>query len=233
MDALKVTFDLGTPMVPSAYPIHLDALIAYVVTAKALASGGNESSHKVRALADLLPLERETRDGKTVWQASALIPDSVSGSGIRMWTRKTDPYDYTARLLNGQIKTKSKMENLKPYALKIDTQRGILKNAFQFYPVKMVNRLVAWCIGDIDELEDMLQPESGWLTHIGPRNRVGHGLVKQVSIEPDHLALEKWKMRVMPWQESPDYQIIQAAYQPPYWAPENRAAAYCHPDILG
>lgn len=234
MDPLKVTFELGTPMVPSAYPIHLDALVAYAITAKALAAGGDlDGVQKVRSLADALPFASETRDGKKVWQASALIQESVSVSGIRMWTRKTDPYDYAARMANGDIKSRTKMDEMKPYALKIDTQRGILKNAFQFYPVKMVNKAVAWCIGDIDELENLLQPESGWLTHIGARGRVGHGLVQRVTIEPDPLAQQNWKLRVLPWQESDEYYPIQAAFQPPYWAAENRTQAYCHGNLLG
>lgn len=234
MDPLRVTFSLTTPMVQSAFPIHLDALIAYAVTAKALAQGGEgRGSEKLRALASNLPLGSETREGKTVWQASALMSEIVSDAGIRMWTRKTNPYDYAERIANGDIKSRTKVDDMKPYALKIDTQRGILKNSFQFYPVRMVHQVVAWCMGDIDELEDLLHPEAGWLTHIGARGRVGHGLVSSVKIEHDPLALENWKLRVLPWQESAEYCQIQAAFQPPYWAPEHREQAFCPANLLG
>ena len=108
----------------------------------------------------------------------------------------------------------------------IDTARGLLKNQFDFYPVVSISALSAWCIGDIDELEALLPPESGLLTHIGKRARIGHGRIRSIRIEHAEEATDKWRLRVLPWQESPNYLPIQAAFRPPYWAAENRGMAF-------
>ena len=93
-------------------------------------------------------------------------------------------------------------------------------------PVVSISAMSAWCIGDIDELEALLPPESGLLTHIGKRARIGHGRIRSIRIEHAEEATDKWRLRVLPWQESPNYLPIQAAFRPPYWAAENRGMAF-------
>lgn len=233
---LKITFNLDTPMQRSGYPIHLDALIAYAQTQAAL--GGMDAEHTpqgmLRDLANDLPLAKADKEGQWVWKASALIPVAYGDKSSRMWTRKTNTEGFAqlaiAEMLQIGVKTQNALNEGKPYAGVIDTARGLLKNMFQFYSVEEVHQLNAWCIGDIDLLENLLAPESGWIAHVGKRTRVGHGRVKSLKIEEDEEALEKWKLRVLPWLE-PGYEPIQAAFRPPYWAVENRSTGYC-PDLL-
>ena len=120
---LKVTFMLDTPMVPSAYPIHLDALVAYALTQTKLAAMDEtvQSNESIRQLAEELPFAKETRDGEWVWQASALVPEVVGEQAVRMWTRKTNVYDYASRAASGAFelgaRTKNALADGKLYAI--------------------------------------------------------------------------------------------------------------------
>ena len=229
---LKVTFRLDTPMVATGYPIHLDALIAYAVTKQAI--GGMEeadlSDESIRSLADSLPLERHEQSEGWVWKASAVVPVKQGESAVRMWTRKTNTADFAARAAGGLLEIGARTQNALaagvPYTGVIDTARGLLKNQFDFYPTVEIFEAAAWCLGDIDMLEMLLAPESGLITHLGKRGRIGHGHIAEVEIETCPDAAHLWKQRVLPWQESREYVPIQAAFHPPYWAAENRAAAF-------
>lgn len=229
MDALRIEIDLVTPMVIPSMPIHLDALLAYAVTEDALLDNANEGM--VRDLAEPLlesVLQQHREDGEWVWKASALVAEGVGDASLRMWTRKTDPYDIAARIEGGDIATRTKFP-LKPFALKVDTVRGKLKNHFQRYPVREVKTLVAWCVGDAQAIHDLLDAH---IFHIGHKRRIGHGKVKSIRVIPDPAAETKWRLRVLPWTAL-GYEPLQAAFRPPYWAIENRQTAYCPPEILG
>lgn len=229
MEPLRITFHLDTPMVSPGYPLHLDALLAYAVTAKAIAANSAAERH-IREIAEVLPLAFEERDGNRVWKASALLPTVQGEQGVRLWTRKTDPYDFAARAIRGEIelatRTRNALADNKLYAGKVDTARGLMKNMFQFYPTTDIKELTAWCIGDVDQIDSLLAPESGLITHLGKRGRIGHGRIIAVNVEYDERAESSWKNRVLPWKENDEYVPIVAAFKPPYWAPENRKSAF-------
>ena len=246
---LKITWGLSTPLVTTGNPIHLDALVAYAKTAKSLreASLVSDVPHGllVRELANELPLGKETRGQDWVWQASVLRPldNAPSLHGMRFWTRRTDSYDIARRTGLNQFETMTQRgrrlagepekppKALKPYAMKIDTVRGIDKNMYKFYPTKTLSQVQAWCIGNLSELHDLLAPEAGYITHIGPRKRSGHGQVCSFEIIEDEQALTHWSNRVLP---SPHDGAVEMslATQPPYWAPENRRASFVNPAIF-
>lgn len=232
LSPLKIIFRLGTPMVPSAYPIHLDALVAYALTRSRLGEidDGADADENVRVLASRLPFAKHEQDGEWVWKASALIPVGVKERSVRMWTRKTNAYDFAVRAANNGLMIGARTKNMLDAGVKfaggIDTARGLLKNQFDFYPVEAVSEMHAWCIGDINEIEALLAPESGLLTHLGKRSRVGHGQIESVDIEVCEEATQKWRDRVLPWRENEHCVPIQAAFRPPYWAAENRGNAF-------
>jgi CRISPR type IV-associated protein Csf3 len=214
----------------------LDALIAYAVTEQYLADNPTDDSRLIRSIAEELPLQRECRDDKWVWKSSALLPEGLGEHYMRMWTRKTDAFDYAERVYTGSVGGARKIKlPLNRFAMKIDTVRGVLKNAFQFYPVREVEKLIGYCVVDTEneaeQLIDLLDPDAGFVTHIGSRKRVGHGRVTSLEVEEDQTAMELWKMRLLPWEED-GYSAMQAAVKPPYWAAENRTIAYCPPEIL-
>jgi CRISPR type IV-associated protein Csf3 len=229
---LKVTFHLDTPVAVSAYPLHLDALIAFAVTRREIGMGdfANMPEQQIRELSAKLPLAQEVRNGQPVWQASALVCADPGEQSVRMWTRKTNPYDYASRVADGSlevgVRTQNALKREELYVGTIDTVRGLLKNQFEFYPLVEMRSLEAWCVGDIDEIESLLAPEAGLITHIGKRGRAGHGRVSSVEVEVCDEANDLWKLRILPWQESKDYEPVLAAVRPPYWANENRIMGY-------
>lgn len=235
---LKITFRLNTPVVATGYPIHLDAIVAYAVTRREIGSVdfGDVNDMTIRELSARLPLASCNHESGMVWKASALVCNQPGGQSVRMWTRKTNPYDYAERVMSGQTEISTRTRNLlekgEKYVGAIDTQRGLLKNQFEFYSVKEMPTLEAWCVGDIDELESLLAPEAGLITHIGKRGRAGHGRVVSVVIEPCDEAELLWKNRVLPWRESDDYEPLVAAIRPPYWAIENRVLGYCPKNLI-
>lgn len=121
--------------------------------------------------------------------------------------------------------------SMKPYEGQIDVSRGVHRNLLGFYPVMNVDTLVAWCIGDKDILHERLVEsggeDNGFLTHIGARRRQGHGRIESVEIVEDEAALENWKVRVRPWAMLEDDVPLEAAWNPPYAASENRGSGYC------
>lgn len=249
---LRITWGLTSPLVTSGNPIHLDALVAYAKTQQALAelafSGSADepmSDRMVRDLAADLPLAKARQGDDWVWQASAVLalPGAVTSRGMRFWTRKTDPYDIANRTELGQFESLAERDRrlagkvikpkkpLKPYAGKVDLERGMTKNMYKFFPVNSIRQVQAWCIGDPDELHALLAPESGYLTHIGPRKRSGHGAIDAFEIVEDDSARELWAQRVLPWPHEGAVEMNLAS-RPPYWAAENRGVCYVQPSVF-
>ncbi|WP_258570045.1 type IV CRISPR-associated protein Csf3 [Burkholderia sp. MBR-1] len=238
MVPLRLTWTLETPMVAGAHPLHLDALIAYAIVEEAIRATGTAGAGTgmrdatVRELADSpLPLEREARGDAWCWKASAVVPVGDPGPhSMRFWTRKTDAYDMAHRIEAGQIEGRYRFP-LKPYAYKVDTVRGLFKQQFKFFPVRQIEQVQAWCVGDEDRLLDLLAPETGYVTHLGSKGRMGYGRIGTLHIEQDPTAGERWKRRVLPWPHD-GAELVQMATRPPYWAIENRVAAYVVPELL-
>ena len=239
MKPLRLTWHLSSPIATSSSPIHLDALVAFAVTESRLRKAiygepdAPDPSSCVRDLANELPIGRFERDGHSVWQASALVPVSTDemSHGMRFWTRKTDPYDYADRLMKGHL-TQTAKQPMKPFAIKVDTARGLLKQQFKHYPVKQIGAVQAWCIGDIDALQGLLDPAwGGVVSHIGPRGRSGLGRIQSFEIVEDDAALERWKERVLPWAHEGSVPL-QMATTFPYWEVSNQRQAHMNPALL-
>ena len=120
----------------------------------------------------------------------------------------------------------------KPFTTLINTNSDLWKNHYQFRSVRYVDHCVAYCIGDIDLLSELLDPERGLVRFIGARGRSGFGAIREdgFSIDKDDVALEMWKMRALPLFEAGSFPN-QLATRPPYWAVENRDMAYLHPRL--
>ncbi|KAB2839355.1 MAG: type IV CRISPR-associated protein Csf3 [Burkholderiales bacterium] len=238
MEPLKISFWVSGGFVPPPYPLHLDAVLAYVETRAALRdlNESNSSVAALRALAEHLPLGRHEQDGGWCWMASALMPNGSVRNAGRFFTQRRDKEDYAARVARQELRHGRHPIGapMAPYQYAIDTQRGVYRNLLGFYPVQHgmpdANTpdhllLEAWCVGHRARIESLLQ--DGWLTHLGARRRSGHGRIERISVARDETALEMWKQRVRPWPMLPEDVAIQAAAQPPYWAAELRGRAYC------
>jgi len=245
MQPLKLTWtvvEMGEP----AHPIHLDALVSYAMSRDEIRRGRAKPEMTERELSDslVLPLERAKRVRAWCWKASVLIPDQVWATGMRLWTRKVDPVSITNEVRQGSVELGDRaylQENhgaersratLKPYAGKIDTVRGELKQYYKFVPTRNVSALTAWCVGDEDALTHLLDPHTGYITHIGPRIRLGLGRVLSFSIVPDESAATRWQLRASPWAYDNAVEMPLAVH-PPYWAPENQVKAWIDPALFG
>lgn len=235
MTPLKVTFQVSGGFVPPPYPLHLDALLAYAQTYDALDDVAEDPGiAQLRALAADMPIQRHVQEGEWCYMASALMPDGPVLNDARFYTQRMNQDDYSTRVGDGQIqhgrhKPGTQMER---YQIQIETARGVHRNLLGFYPVQhaasgagAILRLVGWCVAERWWLEDRLL--GGRITHLGARRRSGHGNIQSVSIEDDQDALHNWMLRVRPWKMREDDLELQAAWKPPYWAPENRGRAYC------
>lgn len=225
---LRLRWTLATPMVVGAHPLHLDALVAFAMTEVALRNSP-VANPSFAELAKDLPLGRAEEGALWCWQASALSVDTASHA-MRYWTRKTDTDDYSARVAAGQIEGRFKFP-LKAFAYKIDTQRGLFKQQFKFFPVKQVHTVTAWCIGDEELLGNLLDPNAGLVTHLGGKARMGMGKIASFEIVHDEEAHHRWTRRVLPWPHEESVPV-RMAVRPPYWDIANISDAYVNPSIL-
>jgi len=236
---LRITWRLASPMVAARLPLHLDALIGYAVAEEAMRSGLTDSAQideRVRAL----PLALELRGDSACWQASAVmpVPGQAPLNSMRSWTRKTDPYDYTRRIEGRQLDIRAtrgpatKPIELQPFALKIDMQRGPMKQMFKHFPVRFVQEVQAYCVGDEDRIVELLDPQAGYITALGAKRRMGFGRIIGFDIQHDTAAKELWQSRVLPWPHDGAIPVV-AATQGAYWDAANSTHAYLHPSVMG
>lgn len=227
MQPLRLEWRLQSPVCGLARPLHLDALVARAVTEQALANG---FTGRMEEPGETLPIEKAEQGGLWCWKASALMAQDVHGRSMRLWTRRTPVEDLAERIAAGEFSDIK--PPTKPFTTAINTNSGLWKNHYQFHSVRHVDRYVAYCIGDLDLLSELLDPEIGYIRFIGARGRSGFGAIREdgFSIDTDDAALEMWKKRALPWPED-GYFPDQLATRPPYWAIENRDTAYLHPSL--
>lgn len=237
MRGLKVTFTTRGYVVPGAWPIHLDALLAFCATEEALASGNARGP--IRSLGEQLPLERETREDQWVWQASALVPHYLGKLQARLLVRRHEPeeiardardtIELTAvrrRMLHGESGKTLRLIDAAGKAdlsVKLPLDQALLKARLEHYAVRQCAGYEAWCVGDAPQIERLLEKLMG--RGIGKWAKNGYGNVVRIEVEPCEQAHEQWKRRVLPWPE-PGYARVYAAVRPPYWAPENQVMAW-------
>lgn len=239
MEPLKVTFRVTGGIVPPAFPMHLDAILAFAETRDSLhyLEEGGVSVSALRELANTLPLERHEHEGEWVWKASAIMPDveRLATTG-RIFTQRRDKADYCLRVGAGEVQhgRHTPGKPLEPYQYQIDTLRGVHRNLLGFYSIQEGFTgpldLAAYCVGNRAAIEEILT--SGRVTHLGARRRAGHGCIESVRVEVDETAHEKWKLRVRPWRMLDDDAEIQAAWRAPYWAKENQGQAFCPANLV-
>lgn len=257
---LAVSIRVSGGYVPSPLPMHLDALLAYALTyehTRMLSECGETPATLAdyRALGEVLPLARHEQEGEWCWKSSALIPQGPIAHGTRNYTQRQDQMAFAvavgsgraipdARRIGPTVRDANGVAVLTPPVLKrrqhnIEVLRGATRNLLGFYPVMQPQEkedgnpfleLKAWCIGDPDKILRIL--ESGVITHVGARRRSGHGRIESVSVREDPAAATLWQQRIRPWQMQPDDVPVMAAWRAPYWAAENRGAAFCPTSLV-
>lgn len=209
MRPLRIELHFAEPIGTGGFQPLADGLLAWCATEEALAWAEPDDPRSIRELANDLPLERAPVDGGFVWKASAWMPvgrvgaqeriDLGAPSGptqMRMLTRKSDVCEIARLTGDGVIVARGfDRERPAPYALALDTARGLLKNTLITYPLKSVAAIEAWCIGEQDVIETLL---SSHVDFFGAKRRLGHGRVRQIVVTPDERASRLWRLRPLP-----------------------------------
>lgn len=234
MTPLKVTFELCTPMVFGGNPIHLDALAAYAMTQRELPFLEDPQESDYAKIYEDLPFDKHHQEGDWVFKASALIPlDSPMAHSSRFYTLRNNEMELAEKAGAGIIqygKMKSGKE-LAPHALKLDMIRGAQRNLLAYYPTTEVSKMVAYCVADEEQLQEILI-DYGYIKHIGSRRRSGNGALQSITIEKCEASEVLWVNRVKPWPLVDDDVQVSGATKAPYWSPENRQIAYCPVDVV-
>jgi CRISPR type IV-associated protein Csf3 len=236
MRPLRIECRLATPWIPSAYGLHLDGLLAWAAVQRELPHRLEEMEHgapqaAVRDICQevgaLLPLSRRPvggLDAREVWCASEFFPIGQSVSRQVYFTTKTPVHDMLELIDEGVLPRKG--------GSTIDTVRGWSKAGQFFQEARHVSGLQAWCIGDPDEIADLLQEVRG----VGAKTRLGFGRlhtrvastggedVPDWRIVEDPRAESYWMLRNLP--ALPDQDVpgavrvrVLGAVESPYWRP--------------
>ncbi len=213
---LKVTIRFITPFVhESEYPKYLDALLA---KGKVIIAEQNGCAN-AWSEGDILPLEKAGENADWVWKASRLIFTPMASRILVNQQRKSDPAAVHNDFDEGLWRPKGKEWKTPP---KINTQSG-QNRAYQIYTAtQWMEKAVAWCVGDKDEIEKLLSQ----LPYIGKQGRNGWGLVESFTVEECPEANEGWKLRVLPSDivgaSETEYAPVYSAPRAPYWNKQAR-----------
>ncbi len=195
---LRITWQLGFPMVLGDMPLHLDGVLAW-----ARASQAADDGIPFQEVIHDLPLAREERDGQWVWKASMIRVDRDAPTSHVVFRRQTD----FVALHDMARETKAvTFRSRKPKAA------GSYKNWQQQAPLVQARTAVAWCIGDRDGIHALLDR----VDHLGKLARLGYGRVNGFRIEIDSEAEWRWQCRMLPWEHEGYVRTVGNA-RPPYW----------------
>ena len=231
---LRIVYECSTPVAGFSYPLHLDSLVAYAAVEFAMRQPGlNPLQSKLAFVDEIcadLPIAKEIRGDMFCYQASVLKPVKVGVHQARMFTRVTDIEHMSHQVEKGDL-TGFTRKDLGPFGKIINIASGPYKNTLEFYPTRMVSKFEGFIVGDLDQLESYLNPSSGFVQYLGSKRRLGHGRISRFMIEPCTEASERWKERIVPWDDS-GHVPIQSAVIPPYIEMSRRQVAYAHPAIF-
>jgi len=223
---LKITFKLVSPMVDESYPIHLDSLIAWCKvkeSKKSLEQFSDDDQFYEKCLEDL-PLQK---DESGVWQASKLFfklrGNRIGANTRRFIVRKTETRQIA---LNREWKDDGIPSNFNAQPKfsgdALNENSGGLRNFQHYYNVKDNAEAVCFCVGDRNEIENLLNNN---LVGIGKYVPKGHGKIASIIIEPDESAIDNWKYRAMPYEIN-GYFASQITIKPPYFDKKNQVIAW-------
>lgn len=201
MTPLRIEITLIGPVERPARPIHLDSLLASQVIRRDMPM--ETDIQKIRTRIEDLPLEREDIGGDWVWKASTLAFEWTSQPMQEFATRAIRPEAIANTLKTGLI-------NNFAINTRIDTAKGSLKSAVYTHETQWARSAVAYCVGDLDEIERLLQG----LDSIGARRRLGNGRIKAVEVHEDMRAHNLWSHRYLP-AEAKAGRLVEGAYRLP------------------
>lgn len=211
MRPLQIDCRLGGPWCPPAYGMHLDAVLAYSLVNACVRAANTAVRSYDEIIADL-PLERHDNGvNGGVWKASVFHPVGWLGQERRSLVAKTDVEHMSGLIAAGRVETKG--------GSKIDTVRGIAKNAQTFFTIEHAQGLRAWCIGDADAIDDLLSE----VFAVGVKTRIGFGSLLPFAdgrlwrVSECEDAAIHWMRRSSPTRLIEESYPAIGSWRPPYW----------------
>ena len=197
-------------------PIHLDGLIANRLVRRDLPADTHLDLIKTRILE--LPLARMEVGGDWVWAASTIAfewtaPPSQAFATLAIRAHEIAPIQASGIMTNRAPDTK------------IDTARGQYKAGTYARDRQWAARAMAFCIGDEEQIRDLMTG----LDQIGPRRRLGAGVVTGVEVVQDERALDLWRRRSLPVGADGPGRLAEGAYRLPPYDPANRTVVRTYP----
>lgn len=238
---LRIECDLAGPWIPSVQGIHLDGVLAWAALQRLLEDEGTmgvlDQSAQLKELYDQagaeLPLQRYCpgEEDSSVWCASMFFPIGPSVSRRAFFTSKTPVMDMLCKTDQGLLAADG--------GSRVDTLRGWAKAGLWWQEVLHVGGLQAWCLGDPQQIQDLLSDVRG----LGSKTRLGYGSVLVDDQErplwrvvEDPRALSRWKLRNMPEPPADDVPgvvrlPVPGALVSPYWRPTRQVWAARMPEL--
>lgn len=238
---LRIECDLAGPWIPSVHGVHLDGVLARVALQRLLvdegAMGVLDESAQLKELYDQagaeLPLQRHCPDesSSSVWCASMFFPIGSSVSRRVFFTAKTPAMDMLCKIDQGLLSPAG--------GARIDTLRGWSKAGLWWQEVRHVAGLQAWCLGDPEQLQDLLSD----VRALGSKTRLGFGGVLVDAQErplwrvmEDPQAASRWKLRNLPAPPEDDVPgvvrlPVTGALASPYWRPTGQVWTARMPEL--
>ena len=205
MEPLRIRVDLIRPIAVGTYPILLDAVLAALQVDAASAQGHPDPW----SVQHDLPLERYETDSDWVFKASFFRPSfefPVQPVAFEIQTSRMSLDRVSQDMNDNLVKTGMAVAN---------PAGGPFKTHFFSIPIQWVLRFEAYAIGKRHPIELLLSQ----LRYLGGRRSTGHGMVRQVSVEPVALESCRWWDRPLPSDQTVASSSVRAygRLHAPYW----------------
>jgi len=232
MEPLRITLQLGNRVV-SNLPVHLDALLAY-----AYEKVNFDDEDAIEAgtayhdqLYKQLPIERYQDEKDWFYKASIFLPVGEQSHSSEFYTQRADEGALCQNIADGKVTFgRKQLNDLKPHEGTIDVARGPHRNMLGFYRTTTVDAVEAYCIGDQEEIAELLH--SGFITHFGSRRRAGYGEISNIEIVVDETAEKHVFNRNRHIQLAADDIPVDRPIRAPYWDGKQSRLCYVPATLL-
>lgn len=194
---LRITFHLDGSglMLDPAEPIHLDALLHWVIAPYHITRHGITRDDEPECVP--LPLAKTTFNGVQIWRASALFTDGVALESLSFWRK---------RLREHRIELTAGSPN---------RSNGTYRDWQMPVHLTLCHRLIGYATGNRREILRALRR----LTHLGKKRAHGYGKIRSVEVERiDEDRALVWEGRAMRWLPDPREGARLVRPVPPYWS---------------
>ena len=204
MEPLRITFDMGTPVIVPDTPIHLDGLLSWARVDEGTA--GDEGAEPWSVQHDL-PLEKFFTSSAWCFKASWLTFTWAGEPRAFHLSRRSDPVEFANAYVSGVLGKRKPSWN---------AASGPTKGYSILGQERLAVRAEAFAVGDADRISVLLSR----VICLGKHHRLGKGLIRSFRVESVFHDACPWHRRHLP----DDTEIARegtvrapGALSAPYW----------------